>query len=57
MTICPSDCEAPHSIEEIRNPSSAPMCRFLRPNRAAIQPTGAVMIAEATTYDVSTQVI
>jgi len=33
------------------------MCRFLRPNRAAIQPTGAVMIAEATTYDVSTQVI
>ena len=33
------------------------MCRFFRPNRTAIQPTGAVMIAAAITYEVSTQVI
>ena len=29
----------------------------MRPYRAAIQPTGAVMMAEAMTYEVSTQVI
>ena len=33
------------------------MNRYLRPNRAAIQPTGAVMIAAAVMYEVSTQVI
>ena len=32
------------------------MKSFLRPNRRAIQPTGAVMIAAAMTYEVSTQV-
>ena len=48
-TICSSDCAAPHSIEATVKPTRQTMNRFLRPNRAASQPTGAVMIAAAMT--------
>ena len=43
-----SDCAAPHSIEATVKPTTQAMNRFLRPKRAASQPTGAVMIAAAT---------
>ncbi len=56
-TICSSVSAMPHSIEAATNPVMQATCRFLRPNRTAIQPTGAVMIAAAITYEVSTQVI
>src|ERR1700744_1756756 len=56
-TNCSSDCAAPHIMEAMVNPATQVMNSFLRPNRPAIQPTGAVMIAAAITYDVSTQVI
>ena len=39
----------PHSIEATTKPAMQAMCRFFRPNRTAIQPTGAVMIAAAIT--------
>ena len=45
-TICSSDCAAPHIIEVMVKPTRQAMNRCLRPNRAASQPTGAVMIAD-----------
>ncbi len=56
-TICGSVCAAPHSIDVAVNPARHMMNSRLRPNRTAIHPTGAVMIAAEITYDVSTQVI
>ena len=47
-TICSSDCATPHSMDATVKPTRQVMNRFLRPNRAASQPTGAVMIAAAT---------
>ena len=46
-TICSSDCAAPHNIEVMVKPMMHVMNSRLRPNRAASQPTGAVMIAAA----------
>ena len=46
-TIWPSDCAAPHSMEAMVKPMMQPTYSGLRPKRAASQPTGAVMIAEA----------
>ena len=40
-------CETPHSIEATVKPAVQTMNSRLRPKRAAIQPTGEVMIAEA----------
>ena len=48
-TICCNVSAMPHSIEATTNPLMHATCRFLRPNRTAIQPTGAVMIAAAMT--------
>ena len=56
-TICGSDCAAPHSIEATVKPIRQVRNSRLRPKRKAIQPTGAVMIAAAVTYEVSTHVI
>ncbi len=39
----------PHNIEATTNPVMQVTCRFLRPKRTAIQPTGAVMMAAAMT--------
>ena len=47
-TISVSDCATPHSIEATVKPTRQVMNRFLRPKRAASQPTGAVMMAAAT---------
>ncbi len=46
-TIWGSVSAAPHSIEAMVKPTRQRIKRFLRPNRAASQPTGAVMIAAA----------
>ena len=46
-TICSSVCAAPHSIEVMVKPMMQTTNSRLRPNRAASQPTGAVMIAAA----------
>src|ERR1700709_220611 len=56
-TICVSDCAAPHIMEVTVKPIRQVMNRYLRPNRDASHPTGAVMIAAAVIYDVRTQVI
>src|ERR1700710_853306 len=56
-TICVSDCATPHIIDVTVNPTRQTSIRFFRPNLAANQPTGAVMIAAAVIYDVRTQVI
>ena len=56
-TICSSVCAAPHSIEAIVKPTMQDTNNGLRPKREASQPTGAVMIAAAVIYEVSTQVI
>src|SRR5215469_9289997 len=56
-TICDNVCAAPHSIDVTVKPARHAMNRYLRPNRDAIHPTGAVMIAAAVMYDVRTQVI
>ena len=48
-TICSSVSAAPHSMEATTKPVMQATCRFLRPKRTAIQPTGAVMIAAAMT--------
>ena len=45
----------PHSMEATVKPLTQINSSFLMPNRLANQPTGAVMTAAATTYDVSTQ--
>ena len=47
-TICASDWATPHSMEVKVKPTRQTRNRFLRPNRAASQPTGAVMMAAAT---------
>ena len=46
-TIWCSDSAAPHIMEVMVNPIRQVMNRYLRPKRAASQPTGAVMIAAA----------
>ena len=46
-TICCKLCAAPHSIEVMVKPMMQVTNSRLRPNRAASQPTGAVMIAAA----------
>ena len=56
-TICGNDCAAPHIIDVMVKPTRQVMKNRLRPNRPANQPTGAVMIAAAVMYEVSTQVI
>ncbi len=38
----------PHSAEAAVKPARLTSAKFLRPKRAAIQPTGAVMMALAT---------
>ena len=47
-TICSSDSAEPQSIDAIVNPARQVTNKFLRPNRAASHPTGAVKIAAAT---------
>src|SRR5512143_764349 len=47
----------PHSADVIVKPPTATMMKRRLPKRDAIQPTGAVMIADAMMYDVSTHVI
>ena len=47
--ICSRVCAAPHIMEVMVNPTRQAMNRFFRPNRTAIQPTGAVMMAAAIT--------
>ena len=47
-TIWASDSAEPHSIEAMVKPARQVRNRFLRPHRAASQPTGAVKIAAAT---------
>ena len=47
-TIWLMSCARPHSTEAKVKPAEQTMKMFLRPNRLAIQPTGAVMIAAAT---------
>ena len=48
-TICSSDWAAPHIIEVTVKPTRQAAKKFLRPKREASQPTGAVMMAAATT--------
>ena len=50
-------CAMPHSADVIVKPPTATMMKRRLPKRDAIQPTGAVMIADAMMYDVSTHVI
>ena len=47
-TICSMACATPHSIEATVKPVVQTMNSRLRPKRAAIQPSGEVMIAAAT---------
>ncbi len=47
-TIWSMSCASPHSTEAMVKPAEQTMKVRLRPNRLAIQPTGAVMIAAAT---------
>ena len=50
-------CAVAQSSEATVNPPTQTMNSFLRPKRSASQPIGAVMMAEATMYEVSTQLI
>ena len=56
-TISTRDCAMPHSMEATVKPATATRNRRLRPNRPARKPVGGVMIAAATMYEVSTQLI
>jgi len=56
-TISVSEPASPHSTEAAVKPTTEARNRRLRPNRAASQPVGGVMIAAATMYEVSTQLI
>src|SRR5580698_3979497 len=56
-TICSSVCAAPQAIDATVNPTMHATNNGLRPKRDASHPTGAVMIAAAVIYEVSTQVI
>ena len=47
-TIWLMSCASPHITEAMVKPAEHTMKVRLRPNRLAIQPTGAVMIAAAT---------
>jgi hypothetical protein len=47
VTISSSDWAAPHSMEVMVKPIRQVTNRYLRPNRLASQPTGAVMMAAA----------
>src|ERR1043166_8995510 len=55
--ICSRLWAAPHIIDAMVKPEMHTTARFLRPNREESQPTGAVMMADATIYEVRTQVI
>ncbi len=57
VTICSMFWASPHSTEANVKPAAQTTNSFLRPNRSAIHPIGAVMMADATMYDVSTQLI
>ncbi len=46
--ICSRLCAAPHIMEAMVKPVMQTTARFLRPKREASQPTGAVMMADAT---------
>ena len=48
-TSCSSVWAAPQAMDASVKPARQPMNSFFRPNRRAIQPTGAVMIAAAMT--------
>ena len=50
-------CASAQSSEAAVKPATQTMNSFLRPKRSASQPIGAVMIADATIYEVSTQLI
>ncbi len=54
-TIWLMSCAMPQSIDATVKPIVQTMNRRLRPKRAAIQPSGDVMIAAATMYDVRIQ--
>src|ERR1700744_6143283 len=56
-TISFNDWAAPQAMDAIVKPATQVMRKFFLPNRADIQPTGAVMIAAAIMEEVSTQVI
>ena len=56
-TISVREFAMPHSAEAIVKPVTHTRKRRLRPKCEASHPTGAVKIAAATTYEVSTQVI
>ena len=47
ITTCDKDCAAPHRTDAPVKPIRHVIYKYLRPNRAANQPTGAVMIAAA----------
>ncbi len=49
--------ENPHSIDDSTKPAMATMNTMRRPTRSDTQPVNGVAMAEATIYDVSTQVI
>ena len=54
-TICSMAWETAQRSEAIVKPPTHTMNSFLRPKRSESQPTGAVMTAAATMYEVSTQ--
>ncbi len=56
-TISVSELAIPHNAEAKVNPTTQARNNRLRPKFEASQPTGAVKMAAATTYDVSTHVI
>src|SRR3954451_3894019 len=56
-TIWTSDCAMPHSTDAITKPATAAIRTCRRPNLLTRKPDGGVMIAAATMYDVSTQLI
>jgi len=49
VTIWPSDWDAPQAIEAMVKPARLVIRKDFLPKRAAIQPTGAVMMAAAMT--------
>src|SRR5882757_854709 len=55
--MAPMSCDDAHNSEAKVKPAQQMMNSRFRPNRSDIQPIGAVMMAEATMYEVSTQLI
>jgi hypothetical protein len=54
-TICSIVWDSAQSSDATVKPPTHTMNSFLRPKRSASQPTGAVITAAATMYEVSTQ--